>query len=299
MQATQETRQAKKGTELHNMSLSGPQRNETLPGGAPRAAYEFSGLLRRLEQFGLALLSIGIFGTLILASMPRGQKVLTHHSLYSNPTIASPLPVPVKAGESLRYVYQYSVIPGGIQSADELRDAIMIDPVVAQHYADFDVGQMKFVTLERDTPFYVSYRLHSGVYWTTQRLMLHRGERLITDGINLARARCGNRLASLPLLPISRLEATAEEMNAASVVRIPGGTMEAVHLSRHPFGGFIPIPPFFLPPGGGGGFPPIFALAPIPLPSVPFALLIFVVLLALRQRERRRIALASRINSTL
>jgi hypothetical protein len=117
---------------------------------------------------------------------------------------------------------------------------------------------------------------------------VHRGERLMTDGINLARARCGNRLSALPLLPISRLEATPEEMNAASIVRAPGGTMEAVHLSRHPFGGFIPIPPFFLPPSGGG-FPPIFSFAPIPAPSGPVAFVILLGILVLRRSVRRRI----------
>jgi hypothetical protein len=271
------------------MSLSGTSRNSPIPDSAPRAAREFAQLLHRLEQFGIALLSIGVFGTLILASTPHGKHVLTHRSLNisSSKTIAGP--VGTRASGSLRFVYQYSVIPGGVQSVDELRDVIMNDPVVAQHYADFDVGQMKFVTMDRDTAFYVSYRLHSGVYWTTQRLIVHRGERLMTDGINLARARCGNRLAALPLLPITRLEPTAEEMGAASVVRAPDGTMEAVHLSRHPFGGFIPIPPFFLPPSGGG-FTPIFSFAPIPAPSGWVAFLIFLVVVILRWLLLRRIA---------
>src|ERR1700733_1612989 len=39
---------------------------------------------------------------------------------------------------ALRRIYRYSVIPGGVISADELRGARRIDRVVAAHYYDFE-----------------------------------------------------------------------------------------------------------------------------------------------------------------
>jgi hypothetical protein len=37
-----------------------------------------------------------------------------------------------------RPVYRYSVIPGGVYDADDLRDALEVDPIVAAHYKDLD-----------------------------------------------------------------------------------------------------------------------------------------------------------------
>jgi hypothetical protein len=35
---------------------------------------------------------------------------------------------------SARAIYPYSVIPGGVESAAELRNSVTRDPVVAEHY---------------------------------------------------------------------------------------------------------------------------------------------------------------------
>ncbi|MFZ0735494.1 MAG: hypothetical protein WA002_02835 [Candidatus Acidiferrales bacterium] len=254
---------------------------------------EFSRLLSWIERSGVTLLCVGIFGGLIVASTVRGHQDLVREpgDAYSAAMHVQPGTRPARASDSLRYSFQYSVIPGGIRSADELREAILADPVVAQHYSDFTYDQVKFITLDRDTPFYVSYRLRSGVYWTTERLMIHRGERIMTDGANLARSRCGNRLSAVPLLPITRLEPAAEEMDVAAVVRPPKGSLETVRLSHRPFG-FIPIVPIFFLPSGGSGFPPILAFAANPAPNVWILLAMCTALLALRWGMRRRIACA-------
>ena len=50
---------------------------------------------------------------------------------------------------------------------------------------------------------YVSYRLGDRVFWTAKTLKLAKGEAVITDGVNEARARCGNRLSPTPVEPVS------------------------------------------------------------------------------------------------
>ncbi len=102
---------------------------------------------------------------------------------------------------SSRRLYPYSVIPGGVESAQELRNALAHDPIAAAHYAGFDLSQTHVVRLAQDEEMYVSYRLNNRIYWTHKRLRLLKGEALITDGKNTARTRCGNRLSSTAEAP--------------------------------------------------------------------------------------------------
>lgn len=100
-----------------------------------------------------------------------------------------------KTKELGRPVYPYSVIPGGVRSADELSKAVARDAVVRDHYSDFKLDRVRFVTVNEDRYAYVSYRRHDRVFWTQQKLRIAKGEVLLTDGQNWARARCGNRLS--------------------------------------------------------------------------------------------------------
>jgi hypothetical protein len=99
---------------------------------------------------------------------------------------------------SLRPIYPYSVIAGGAYSPGELQYAHGKDDVVRTHYSDFDVNHAKIVTLTDDRFQYVSYRLKDHIFWTKKRLRIPKGELLLTDGVNFARARCGNRLSDTP-----------------------------------------------------------------------------------------------------
>ncbi len=97
-----------------------------------------------------------------------------------------------------RPVYPYSIIPGGIESADDLRRVSEHDEVVAHHYADFDFRHARVIELTEPRLVYLSYRIGSKVYWTTRQVTLHTGEKLITDGKIIARTRCANQVAALP-----------------------------------------------------------------------------------------------------
>jgi len=64
----------------------------------------------------------------------------------------SSLPTPprsddlTRSGLKARPVYNGSVVPGGVYSIEELRAAIARDPIVAAHYGDLDVAEMRVLT---------------------------------------------------------------------------------------------------------------------------------------------------------
>jgi len=188
---------------------------------------------------------------------------------------------------SRRPLFPYSIIPGGAESAQELRNAVAHDAVVASHFADFDLAKTRIMRLDRDRAVHVSYRLGDRVYWTMKRVKLSRGERIITDGEHKARTRCGNRISEAPSEPVSPQEPAEEAMEAALVLdRFPSSD-PAVELppisslalahpvqtppESPPAGGIVP--PFF-PIVGGGSLPPPPGPPPVATPEPDtFALL--------------------------
>ena len=168
----------------------------------------------------------------------------------------------IAAGRTLqgRPLYPYSVIPGGAVNAQELRTALLHDPVVAAHYADFNLENAHVVRQAADRPMYVSYRLGDRVFWTTRALVIHKGEKLISDGAHEARTRCGNRLSATAVAPVS------PEQPPAYVLAAP----EAPILFA---GNYPPSPGFpLIPPLGGGlgapgssGSPPGGGIIPPPV----------------------------------
>ena len=120
-------------------------------------------------------------------------------------------PSPVPASAALRpilpvdpashaehVVYPYSVIEGGARTVAELKNAIDTDPVVAAHYADFSLENARVVELREPRFAHVSYRLDNRVFWTRKPVVLNRGERVLTDGVHVARTRCGNQVSDAP-----------------------------------------------------------------------------------------------------
>jgi hypothetical protein len=110
---------------------------------------------------------------------------------------------PAFAGWLHRPVYPYSVVPGGIASIAELRQVLLRDPVAAGHYTRFDVIRSRILQLQVERMAYISYRMKDRIYWTSRKVRLPRGERVVTDGVNYARARCGNRISEVPQSPTS------------------------------------------------------------------------------------------------
>lgn len=109
-----------------------------------------------------------------------------------------------------RNVYPFSVIYGGAHSGEELARARKLDAVVARHYAGFG-EHVEVEHMVKDTFMYVSYRKADQVYWTKTKRRIPQGELVLSDGGNLARTRCGNRLSPKPQSPISSEHDPTEE----------------------------------------------------------------------------------------
>ncbi len=175
-----------------------------------------------------------------------------------------------------RLVYPYSVVRGGVANADELKDAIEYDPVVARHFRGFDYQHAHLVRLSEKQTMFVSYRIGDRVYWTRRKVALHVGETLITDGKIVARTRCGNRVAAAPLDAGSPLEPSPDELEQPMIVRdfvapppaltafssAPAKLTPAI-LPAAKGGPWWFIPPIYIPPGSSSSGGPL-AVTPEP-----------------------------------
>lgn len=162
---------------------------------------------------------------------------------------------------TVRAVYPFSVIPGGIRSARELQSDISADPVVRAHYAGFDLSKAHMVRLQREQLAYVSYRIGNDVYWTKHRVKLAKNEAVLTDGTHTARSRCGNRVSETPVSPTSAKEPAVLAMDTAALPElVPAGGPNLLAFAP-PLVAAQPPPPgepfiplvLMLPPGGGAG----------------------------------------------
>ena len=191
------------------------------------------------------------------------------------------------ATQPQRPIFKYSIIRGGVRDARELQAAASRDPVVAQHYSDFRIAAARTVRLEKPLAMYVSYRRNNQVYWTKNRMVIPAGESLISDGENLARVRCGNRLSAIVAKPVAATDPTMEELNEPEFVPplmaeflpgegsdffpgAPDGAIPAlpptgpITDSKTSLPGFFPFVPPLLP---GGPFVPNTPVIP-PVPPV-------------------------------
>jgi hypothetical protein len=169
-----------------------------------------------------------------------------------------------------RPVYPYSIVPGGVHDPRELQRVFDKDPVVKAHYRDFDFRRARVIQLLEDKTVYVSYRIAGRVYWTTKRVRLRRGEKVITDGKMTLRTKCGNQVSETarkevsPSEPsIARLERPMSiDPGEATVIPIPTNFESA--LARPNLPAFSPgMPGYSLIANNGG----MLSLNPPPLPG--------------------------------
>ncbi|MGA8493367.1 MAG: PEP-CTERM sorting domain-containing protein [Terriglobales bacterium] len=197
-------------------------------------------------------------------------KLSRNLSLLAMKSVSPPLMV------QRRVVYPYSVIPGGVQTPDDLREVSDHDRIVGSHYAGFDFRNARIVELDQPRLVYLSYRMGDSIYWTAKRISLHKGEKLITDGKMTARFRCANRISETAQPVVSPVEPPAakfEEPFDGSVGQIPfPGDFNATGPAREYAGLGAAGPPTLISSGTapfpGGGLPPIFP-PPIPTGSCP------------------------------
>ena len=118
----------------------------------------------------------------------------------TEPTTAPVRPASVR--RQVRPVYPHSIIPSGAYSSVELTDALDRDPVAAAHYSGFHASAVRLEYLEKTRLVYLSYRVGEQIRWTRHAVVLSAGEAVLSDGGNLARARCGNRISFTPQQPV-------------------------------------------------------------------------------------------------
>jgi hypothetical protein len=146
---------------------------------------------------GCTVFALALAAAILFVGRQSGQLPVASDADLSQATVAPDLP-PVLAASLDRAVYPYSIVEGGARSADELKQAIAGDPVVAAHYADFDLKNTKVVRLDQPKIAHVSYRLGNAIYWTRKPIVIGAGETVLTDGVHVARTRCANQLADKP-----------------------------------------------------------------------------------------------------
>ena len=168
-------------------------------------------------------------------------------------------------------VYPYSVIPGGIQTPEDLRQVSEHDRLVGAHYAGFDFRNARILELDQPRLVYVSYRMGDKIFWTGRKISLRKGEKLVTDGKMTARTRCANQVSEKAQPAVSPAEppAAAFEMpfdGTAAQIPFPGD-LSSLMASREgsalgPAG--PPVQSTGTAPFPGGGLPPVY---PPPIPS--------------------------------
>jgi len=115
-----------------------------------------------------------------------------YHSVYMQPMVYAPPPPPIFP--AARKVYPFSIIPGGVYSADELARSILLDPSLAEHYRDIRMKDLIAVRTQASMRAYVSFRRDGQIFWTSKKLTIASGEIVLTDGEHMIRGRCGNRI---------------------------------------------------------------------------------------------------------
>ena len=240
--------------------------------GLARNRAHLASLIFRATAF-LVLVAMCVAGIHLLSNRPRASQEEGNSPLFAASNTAyfgESQRVPKIQARSRRLVYPYSIVPGGVSSADELRQAAAHDSVVASHYAGFNYRRAHLVEVKQAQKVYLSYRLHNKVYWTVRQASLHPGEKLLTDGNLTARTRCGNQVSVLPQVTTSPEEPALAELDRPDAIASgieglpasPDSGLLAVDPAL-PFGpshtgptGIPGGPPgVFVPPpiGGGGG----------------------------------------------
>jgi len=135
--------------------------------------------------------------------------------------VLSPTAPTAQQSASARRIYRHSVVPGGVTDKGELAQILRSDRLVAAHYATFNVDNARAVTVTAPRAVYVSYRKNDQIYWTSKKVMLEKGETLLTDGEHEIRARCANRISDVPQFPVEPHGPSEAELDTVLAGGVP------------------------------------------------------------------------------
>jgi hypothetical protein len=171
---------------------------------------------RRKMRWFLAFCAI-LFLCFFFASDSKRDYFKSKGYVEPNPVYTSELRNEKDFATRERPLYPYSVIPRGVRNRGEIAAKMAEDPVVAEHYADFNVSEAKMFQTKEARYMYVSYRLNNKIYWTAKKIKIPQGEPVISDGRCEVRARCGNRISASPMAPISGEEPVSESLDMPEI----------------------------------------------------------------------------------
>jgi hypothetical protein len=233
----------------------------------------------RIAALGIALAAL--LATWALRPREFGLEIIPARHAFYEPMNSTPPDSRLTFSPAFgkRRIYPYSVIPGGIQSLESLKSTIEHNPDIARHLKDFDLEHAKVVQVAEPRAVYVSYRMGSNLFWTTKRLMLAKGESLITDGTRTLRGRCGNDVSEVAVEPTDDEEPPIDELDTP--LALPQVAADAQpDPAPLPLLAYVPpddtsigAPTFFVPPfglpAGSTSTPPTGAGSPPQGPSPP------------------------------
>ncbi len=227
-------------------------------------------------------LTIALLIAVLVAGMRLGSEAVHHFTFNSGrpQTGASNPSLAILAGlqpyrfraHNGRLVYPYSVVPGGVASADELREAAAHDPLVAEHYAGFNYARARVIQVDRPRLVYLSYRKGGQIHWTRKQASLHPGEKLITDGKITARERCGNQVSVLPQANTAPDEPLVAELDRPDAVASGAGFPSPFNSQLLQTDPVVPVVPGSPGSPVAGGWTPVFGGPPgvsMPFPIGP------------------------------
>ncbi len=218
---------------------------------------------------------LAIFSTIILSMFG----AFVARRVVSRQMATQPWPPPPMDFRAARTTYPLSVVPGGVYDWKEVSDSVKHDPVVRQHYENIHVNNLWAGRTMRPSLVYVSYRKGNEIFWTRNKVVIPKGELVLTDGDNVIRARCGNRLRKLPP-PLGSSTNPGDdppdmvlETPIPSIVQ-PPADLQAVLIARtQP----VPLPPVGQPPVQSPQTPPGPPVPPTTEPGPPIVPIIPVI----------------------
>jgi len=118
-------------------------------------------------------------------------------------------------------VYPFSLVSGGVYSANDLARALATSNSLRAHYANFDFKHVRLIRIQNNTPAFVSYRKDGKIFWTKHKVTLDAGELVLADGHYLVRARCANQISFAPQQPVDPIPSDVEQRIDVPIVPTP------------------------------------------------------------------------------
>lgn len=118
-------------------------------------------------------------------------------------------------------VYNYSLIPGGVENVDDFCEQIQFDAA----FMGFNCAYAREIHLTNDIRVFMTFRKDGLVRWTRKPVLVRGGERVYTDGTRSFLARCANEIRFTPQEPSMEVETSElqdpEVPHASNVPALP------------------------------------------------------------------------------